>query len=290
VGTLGVGIMNSTAFLLLANSSPKVDENQISFGTVDFQPHPSNFTPIFESLDQDMDLMIGSLNFCVGSLGSICLSDPVKPDPSASEAKTIAMSESSVGSSSEANLPVSFTTTEITGEKIAELDETMENLDLGDQLEDLMIYHDDASDKSTDTWKTRLELHEDDKTIFSSFNSKFDNRYQVLAIVGDNSKEFDENNNSVLNSANVNRGANHLAEGETADSLASREKVRLSAEEWKIIKTAIEHGVPIPIDASKNMLLRYHYALRQQSKQLARERSKITKKKRFSHCSKRSSS
>jgi hypothetical protein len=136
----------------------------------------------------------------------------------------------------------------------------MENLDLGDQLEELMICHDDASDKSTDTWKKGLELHEDDKTIFSSFNSKFNNRYQVLAIVGDNSEEFDENNNLVLNPANVNRGA--IAEGETTNSLASREKVRLSVEEWKIIKTAIEHDVPIPTDASKNMLLGYHYALR----------------------------
>jgi hypothetical protein len=143
--------MNSTTFLRLANSSPEVDENQISFGTVDFQPHPTNSTPIFESMDQDMDLTIGSLNFRVGSLGSIRLLDPAKPDPSANEAKTIAMSESSAGSSSEANSPVSFATAKITGAKIAELDETMENLDLGDQLEDLMICHDDASDKSTDT-------------------------------------------------------------------------------------------------------------------------------------------
>jgi hypothetical protein len=132
VGILGVGIMNSTAFSLLANSSPEVDENRISFGTVDFQPHPTNFTPIFESMDQDMDLTIGSLNFRIESLGLIRLSDPAKPDPSASEAKTITMSKSSVGSSSEANSPVSFATAEIIGEKIAELDETMENLDLGD--------------------------------------------------------------------------------------------------------------------------------------------------------------
>jgi hypothetical protein len=191
MGTLGVGIMNSTAFSLLANSSTEVDENQISFGTVDFQPHPSNFTPIFESMDQDMDLTIESLNFWVGSLGLIHLLDPAKPDPSASEAKTIAMSESSVGSSSEANSSVSFATIEIVGEKIAELDETMNFFDLGDQLEDLMICHDDTSGKSTDTWKTGLELHEDDESIFSSFNSKFDNRYQILAIVGDNSEEFD---------------------------------------------------------------------------------------------------
>jgi predicted proteasome-type protease len=160
-------------------------------------------------------------------LGSILLSDPAKPDPSASKTKTIAMSESSVSSSSEANLPVGFATAEIVGEKIKELDETMKNLDLGDQLEDLMICHDDASDKSTDTWKTGLQLHDDDETIFSSFNCKFDNRYQVLAIVGDNSQEFDENNNLVLNLANINRGANLLVEGEIADSLASREKVRL---------------------------------------------------------------
>jgi hypothetical protein len=189
--------MNSTAFSLLANSIPEVDGSQISFGTVHFQPHPQNFTPIFESLDQDMDLTIGSLNFRVGSLGSSCLSDPAKLDPSASEAKTTAMSKSSVGSSSKANSPVSFATTEITGENIAELDETMENLDLGDQLEGLMICHDEASDKSTDTWKTGLELHEDGKTIFSIFNIKFDNWYQVLAIVGDNSEEFDKNNNPV---------------------------------------------------------------------------------------------
>jgi hypothetical protein len=176
-------------------------------------------------MDQDMDLTIGSLNFRVRSLGSICLSDPAKPDPSASEAKTVAMSESSLGSSSEANSPVSFTATEIEGGKVAEVDETIENLDLGDQLEDLMICHDDTSDKSTDTWRTGLELHEDDDSILSSFNNKFDNRYQVLAIIGDNSEELNENNNPVLNLANINRGANHLAEGETTDSLASREKV-----------------------------------------------------------------
>jgi hypothetical protein len=145
VGTLGVGIINSTTFSLLANNSSKVDGNQISFGTVNFQPHPPNFTPVFESLDQEMDLTIGSLNFRVGSLGSIRLSDPAKLDPSASKTKTIAMSESSVGSSSKANSPVSFATAEIIGEKIEEFDETMENLDQGDQLKDLMICYDDTA-------------------------------------------------------------------------------------------------------------------------------------------------
>jgi hypothetical protein len=108
VGTLGVGIMNLIAFSLLANSSLEVDEIQIPFGIVVFQPHQSSFTQVFESMDQDMDLTIGSLNFRVGSLGSIRLSDPAKPGLSASKSKTETMSESSEASSSEVNLPVSF--------------------------------------------------------------------------------------------------------------------------------------------------------------------------------------
>jgi hypothetical protein len=37
MGVLGIGIINSTAFSLLANSNPKVNEIQIPFRTVDFQ-------------------------------------------------------------------------------------------------------------------------------------------------------------------------------------------------------------------------------------------------------------
>jgi hypothetical protein len=142
--------MNSTAFSLLASRNPEVDEIQIPFGTVDFQPHQSSFTQVFESMDQDMDLTIGSLNFHVRSLGSIRLSDPAKPGLSASEPKTVAMTEASEGSSSEVNSPVSL---EEEG-KIAGGDKIMENFDLEVQLEDLMICHDDTSDKSIDTWKT----------------------------------------------------------------------------------------------------------------------------------------
>jgi hypothetical protein len=112
----------------------------------------------------------------------------MKSDPSASEPETVAMSESSEGSSSEVNSPVS----------LAEAEEGK---------------------------ITGLELSKDDNSIFSSYNGKLDNRYQILAITGDNSEELNENNNPVLNPANINRGANHLEEGETTDSLATREKV-----------------------------------------------------------------
>jgi hypothetical protein len=63
------------------------------------------------------------------------------------------------------------------------------------------------------------------------------------------------------------------------DSLVNWEKVRLSVDEWRIIKTAVEDCTSIPNNASKNMLLGYHYALRQQSKLLAKDRIEIKKRK-----------
>jgi hypothetical protein len=80
--------MNSTAFSLLANSSPEIDENR------------------------KIELTIGSLSFYVGPSGSTCLSDPVKSGLSTSKTKIIAKPGSSVGSSSEANSPVSPAATE----------------------------------------------------------------------------------------------------------------------------------------------------------------------------------
>jgi hypothetical protein len=54
---MGVGIMKLTTFLLLANSSPEVNENQKT------------------------ELMIRSLSFYIGPSGLTRLSDPMKLDP-----------------------------------------------------------------------------------------------------------------------------------------------------------------------------------------------------------------
>jgi hypothetical protein len=187
------------AFLLLANSSTEVNKNQ------------------------EMELTIRSLSILIGLSGSSCLADLTKQDPSASEPEIVAMMEYSEGSSNEVNSPVSLE--EVQTGKLTEDDKAMENFDAGVQLEDLMICLDDISDKSTDTWKTGLELSEDGDLIFSSFNSNIGKQCQVLAIVGDNLEEFDENNNLVLSQANIDRGANHLAEGQIAESLPTREKI-----------------------------------------------------------------
>jgi hypothetical protein len=80
--------MNSTAFSLLANINPTVDESQ------------------------EMELTIGSLSFCVRPSGSTRLSNPAKSGLSTSKTKVITKSGSSVGSSSKVNSPVSPAATE----------------------------------------------------------------------------------------------------------------------------------------------------------------------------------
>jgi hypothetical protein len=177
MGILGVGVMNSTAFLLSANSNLKVNGNQISFGTVDFQTHPPTLTPIFTGLEQKMDLTIGSLNFRIGSLGSICLSDLTKSDLSAGTIATMAMSESLVGFSSEVNSPVSFTTTSIE-DKIEELDEMMGNLDLGEAMD-------------------HLNLDQEDFTTRRSGVSS--NVHKVCVIITEAAEENDDTDNIVVN-------------------------------------------------------------------------------------------
>jgi hypothetical protein len=69
--------------------------------------------------------MFGSLNFRVGSLGSIRLSDRTKLGPLV-EKKTASttMSESSVGSSNEVNSSVNLTLIENIGDIVKELDES----------------------------------------------------------------------------------------------------------------------------------------------------------------------
>jgi hypothetical protein len=91
--------MNSTVFLLLANSNPEVDESQ------------------------EKELMFGSLSFYIRPSGSTRLSDPTKPVLSAGKVERMTASGSSVGSSSEVNSPVSLAATENLMGKLEEPEE-----------------------------------------------------------------------------------------------------------------------------------------------------------------------
>jgi hypothetical protein len=169
VETLGVRVINSTAFSPSSESNSKIDGNQITFGAVDFQPHPPTLVSVFASLDEEMDSMIGSFNFRIGSLGSVRLLDSINLGPSAGKTAIAATSETSVGSSSEVNSSVSIKLTK--GSIVEELDEIMENLDLDESLgysdmgsnknlkkssnyleEDFVVSYGNVSDNFEDTW------------------------------------------------------------------------------------------------------------------------------------------
>jgi hypothetical protein len=64
------------------------------------------------------------------------------------------------------------------------------------------------------------------------------------------------------------RGQSHRAEGETEATVATREKVHLTAAEWEIIEAAINHGTVISPNSTREVLMGYQYALHQQKMRL----------------------
>jgi hypothetical protein len=47
------------------------------------------------------------------------------------------------------------------------------------------------------------------------------------------------------------------------NSRKEKEKIYVSAGEWRIIIPAINHGTRIPVDSRREVLMRYQYALHQ---------------------------
>jgi hypothetical protein len=125
--------MNSTAFSLLANSNPEVNGSQ------------------------EMEMMIGSLSFYIGPSGSTRLSDLAKSGPSTSKTKTITMSGSSVGSSSEVNSPVSLAATEKVQKKLEEFNKTQEKPDMEATV---VTPHDSSKDFATGSNGVSRSVHQ----------------------------------------------------------------------------------------------------------------------------------
>jgi hypothetical protein len=113
----------------------------------------------------------------------------MKSGPSAGKIATAATIEASVGSSREVNSLVSIKPAK--GDTVEEINENMENLDLeessgyqdrgsdGNSIhsssyskEDFMVCYGNISNDSEDTWKSGLELYDDEPTIFSSGSNR----------------------------------------------------------------------------------------------------------------------
>jgi hypothetical protein len=147
---------------------------------------------VFASLGQEMDLTIRSFNFPIGSR----LYSPFRSDKFGS----ISRKNRSRGNFrnfgwliQQGKFAGEHQADESKGNIVEELDKIIENLDLEESSnysdmasdenldnnnylgEDFMIYYGNVSDKSTDTWKTRLELYDDEQTIFLGSSSGINN-------------------------------------------------------------------------------------------------------------------
>jgi hypothetical protein len=215
MGTLGVGIMNSTVFSLLANSSSELDESE------------------------EMELTIGSFSLIIGPSGLSRLSDSTKPDPSASKPETEETLESSEGSSSEVNSLVSL-------EKIpiAEGNKIWENFD--------------SEERAYQTHSNAKDL-----TVGSSSVSKV---HQLCVII----TEAEEENNSE-GSKKVDRQVDKIKDHNKKE----KEKIHVSAGEWRMIKSAINYGTEVPKGSRREVLMGYQYALYQHRKKLREERDTV---------------
>jgi hypothetical protein len=56
-----------------------------------------------------------------------------------------------------------------------------------------------------------------------------------------------------------------------------KEKVYVSAREWRIIMSAINHGTEVPANSRRKVLMGYQYALHQHKKKLLAEKSELRK-------------
>jgi hypothetical protein len=210
--------MNLTAFSLLANSNPEFDENQ------------------------EMELTFESLSFYIGPSGSTRLLDPTKSVPSAGKAERMTASRSSVGSSSEANSPVSLAAIENLQGKLEEPDEIGQNTIM-----------EKAVDKSRDI-----------ASISSGVSRSI---YQLCVII----TEVAEKENNHTGNKEVDMQVDKIG----SNGKREKEKVHVSAGEWRMIMPAVNHGTDIPADSRREVLMGYQYALHQHRKKLRQERDMI---------------
>jgi hypothetical protein len=186
-----------------------------------------------------MELTIGSLSIIVGPSDSSRLSDSTKPDLSANKPEAEETLESSEGSSSEVNSPVSFDKT-----PIAEGDKIQKNFNSEERARQT---HNNAKD-------------------FAVESSGVSKVHQLCVII----TEAEEENNSEGNE-NVDRQVDKIKD----HSKKEKEKVHVSAGEWRMIKSAINHGTEVPEGSRREVLMGYQYALYQHRKKLREERDMV---------------
>jgi hypothetical protein len=163
----------------------------------------------------------------------------MKSVPSVGKAERMIASGSSVGSSSEANSPVSLAATENLEGKLEEPDE------IGQET---MV--EEAEDKSRD--------------ITSRSSSVSKSIHQLCVIITEAAEE--ENNHT------GNKEVDMHVDKLRSNGKKEKEKVHVSAGEWRMIMTAVNRRTDVPADSRREVLMGYQYALHQHRKKVREER------------------
>jgi hypothetical protein len=184
---------------------------------------------------QEKELTFGSLSFYIRPSGSTRLLDLTKPIPSAGQAERMTSSGSSVGSSSEVNSLVS----------LAAIENLLGKLEEPKEIEQETIVE-EIVDKSRNT--------------ASRSSSASRSVHQLCVIITEVAEE--ENNHL------SNKEDDMQVDKIRSNSKKEKEKVHVSAEEWRMIMTAVNHGTNVPADSRREVLMEYQYALHQRRKKL----------------------
>jgi hypothetical protein len=161
-----------------------------------------------------MDLTIGSLNFHVGYLETTRLPDPMKSGLSVVKTASEAMSDSSAGSSNEVNSPISFTPTKTAECTIKELDEIMENLDLGETLDHSNKGSSENFGKGTTADFTTRDggVSDSDESTWRLEERYINNIHQVCVIITEVAEDNDGRSNLVINAQGGSPGVGALGQ------------------------------------------------------------------------------
>jgi hypothetical protein len=146
----------------------------------------------------------------------------MKPVPSVGQVERMTASGSSVGSSSEANLPVSLAATEDLQGKLEEPDEIVQ--------------------------ETMVEEAEDNSRDIASRSSGVSKSVHQLCVIITEAAE-EENNHT--GNKEVDMQVNKLRSNDKKE----KEKVHVSAGEWRMIMIAVNRGTDVPADSRREVLM-----------------------------------
>jgi hypothetical protein len=132
-----------------------------------------------------------------------------------------------VGSSSEANSPVSLTATEDILETLEEFDETQGKLD---KEEVVIKTHDSSRDLAIESSGVPRSVH------------------QLCVIITEAAEEGNHEGS---------KEADLQVKKSRSNSKKEKEKIHVSAGEWRIIMSAINHGTDVPADSRREILIGY---------------------------------